>query len=103
MIPQSICVFLFVVLSFTCNEDKYVEYKPHFVSNSNEQKYFGDPELNSSEFTNTIKVLEYYGEDYKLKNGNIILITKELSNNWELVWNYSTKANGDVWLKTHNP
>ena len=86
---------------YACSENEYVEYKPHYLSDNNEHKYFGNPELDSTVFQNTIQVLEYYGETFKVKNGNVILITKQLSNDWELVWNYTTKAKDEDWLKKH--
>ncbi|WP_298516440.1 hypothetical protein [uncultured Kordia sp.] len=91
-------VLVLVGLS-SCNE--YVEYKPHYLSNNNEHKYYGKPELDSAEFHNTIQVLVYYEETFKTKNSNVILITKQLSNDWELLWNYTTKAQDEDWLKTH--
>ncbi len=83
----------------SCNEDKFVEYRPHYLSDEN--KYYRESELDSIEFLNTIQVLDYYGEDFKAKNGNVIFITRELSEDWELVWNYTTKANDNDWLKKH--
>lgn len=85
----------------SCNENNYVEYKPHYLSSNNEHKYYGEPELDSIEFVNTLQVLEYYGEDFQTINGNIIFISKDLSENWELLWNYTTKANNFDWLITH--
>ncbi|MCL6275003.1 hypothetical protein M3P19_13365 [Muricauda sp. 2012CJ35-5] len=72
------------------------------MSKNNEDKFYGDPELDSIEFNNTIQVLEYYGHTYKT-NGNKIFITKTLNGDWELLWNYTTKANDPDWLKTHEP
>ena len=84
-----------------CSHNKYVEYKPHYLSSNNEHKYYGNPELDSVEYKNTIQVFEYYGETFKTKNGNVILISEQLSKNWELIWNYTTKAGDEDWLKTH--
>ena len=94
-------LFLLVVGLNSCTEDKFVEYKPHYLSRNNEHKYYGESGLDSVEFKNTIQVLEYYGNEYKTKNGNVILITKELNQDWTLLWNYTTKANDNEWLKTH--
>lgn len=90
-------ILLFLSL-IACRESKYVEYKPHYLSDNNEHKYYGEPELDSIEFENTQFVLNYYGEDFTTKNGNKIFITKELAKDWELVWNYTTKANDKKWL-----
>jgi len=96
-------LFLIVVGLNSCTQDKFVKYKPHYLSGNNEHKYYGEPELDSVEFKNTIQVLEFYGNEYKTKNGNMILITKELNQDWTLLWNYTTKANDNEWLKTHKP
>lgn len=101
LIKKATFLVLVVVGLSACSNNEYVEYKPHYLSDNNEGKYYGIPELDSAEFQNTIQVLEYYGEAYKTKNGNVILISKQLSNNWELVWNYTTKAGDQDWLKTH--
>lgn len=94
-------LFLIVFGLNSCTENKYVEYKPHYLSGNNERKYYGEAELDSIEFKNTIQVLEFYGNEYKRKKGNVILITKELNQNWTLLWNYTTKANDMEWLNTH--
>ena len=33
----------------------------------------------------------------------MIFITKELNQDWTLLWNYTTKANDNEWLKTNKP
>ena len=99
LIIKATFLVLVVFLQSGCSENKYVEYKPHYLSDNH--KYYGNPELDSAEYQNTIQVLEYYGETYKTKNGNVILISNQLSNDWELVWNYTTKAGDKNWLRTH--
>jgi hypothetical protein len=101
LIKKAVFLVLVVVGLSACSDNEYVEYKPYYLSDNNEHKYYGNPELDSTEFQNTIQVLEYYGETYKTKNGNVILISNRLSEDWELVWNYTTKAGNDNWLKTH--
>ncbi len=64
--------------------------------------YFRDIELDSNEYENTIHVLKYYGEKFKTRDGNIVLISKELADNWELLWNYTSKANNKKWLEAHD-
>lgn len=88
------------ILMFSCSEKKFVEYKPHYSDDG--KRTFGNPELSSEELKNTIQVLEYYGEEYQTKE-NIILITKKLNDNWEVIWNYTTKSNDENWLKNHQP
>ena len=96
-------LFLIVIGLNSCIQDKFVKYKPHYLSGNNKHKYYGEPELDSIEFKNTIQVLEFYGNEYKTKNGNMIFITKELNQDWTLLWNYTTKANDNEWLKTNKP
>lgn len=47
---------------------------------------------------NIVKVLTYYDEDWKLENGKI-LVSKNIDN--EILWNYTTKANDSIWLKSN--
>ena len=96
-----IVIFSILIGLNSCSENKYVEYRPHYLSGNNEHKYYGEPELDSIEFTNTVQVLEFYGEDYKTKNGNVILITKQLIKDWDLLWNYTLKSNDSEWLNSH--
>ena len=102
-IKKLIVLFIIVIGLNSCAGDKFVEYKPHYLSGNNEHKYYGESELDSVEFKNTIQVLEFYGNEYKTKKGNVILITKELNQDWTLLWNYTTKANDIVWLNKHKP
>lgn len=101
IIIQTIFLVGLISVLSGCWEVEFVEYRPHYLRDNNEEKYYGKPELDSSEFQNTIQVLEYYGESFKTKNGNVILISDQLSNDWELIWNYTTKAEDEDWLKTH--
>ncbi len=98
-IRNTILGFLIFLGLPSCIGDKFVEYRPHHLID--EIKYYRESELDSMEFLNTIHVLDYYGEDFKTKNGNVIFITQELSEDWELVWNYTTKANDNDWLKKY--
>lgn len=100
---RSIIIGYFLTIGLSaCNQDQYVEYRPHYLSKNSAHKSFGEPTLDSAEYKNTIQVLEYYGEDFKTKDENVILISKALSKDWELVWNYTTKANDEDWLATHS-
>jgi len=101
LLKSIIIIYVFIVGSSSCNEVKYVEYRPPYLSSKNDITYFGDPHLDSIEFVNTVQVLEYYGEDFKTKGDNIILISDRLSKDWELLWNYTTKAKDNNWLRMH--
>jgi len=94
-------LYLFIIILSSCDEVKYVEYKPHYLSSNSDKKYFGEPYLDPTEFANTVQVLEYYGEDFKTKSDNVILISNKLSKDWELLWNYTNKAEDYDWLSTH--
>ena len=78
--------------------ENYVEYRPHYLSKNGEEKYFGSPKLDSDEVQNIIHVLEYHGERYKLDEDGRVLIPSNLAKDWELVWNYTSKANDPYWL-----
>ena len=102
-VKNSLTLFLLIIGINSCALNSYVEYKPHYLSKNSERKYYGQPVLDSIQFANTLQVLKYYKEDYKTKNGTVILVTKELAEDWSLLWNYTTKANNSEWLKTHKP
>lgn len=95
---KKIFFYFFFIQLIACTE-KYTEYKPHFFDNDN--KHFGEPELDSLELKNVIQVLHFYNIDYKIKNNNTILISEELNNDWELMWNITSKSKDNEWLKTH--
>lgn len=92
--------FASMLILTACINYKFVEYKPHYRDESG-NRYNGDIELDSNEYENTIHVLKYYGEKYKTRDGNIVLISKDLADNWELLWNYTSKANNKKWLEAH--
>lgn len=83
----------FLVALNSCTKSSFVKYRPHNLSSDKEHKKLGESELDSASCANTIQVLAFYGHDYKLEGGNVILIPEELSKNWGLLWNYTTKAN----------
>lgn len=87
----------------SCTGDNYIEYRPHYLSKNGESKYYGEAELDSIQYKNTIQVFEVYAVDYKVKNGEVLLITEELSKDWNLLWNFTTKSNDTSWLRTHQP
>jgi hypothetical protein len=101
-IQKSLLLVSIVAGCLACNEKEFVEYKPHYLNHNSDQKYYGEAELDSVEFASFQQVLNVYGEEYKTKNGNVILITSELANNWDLLWNYTSKANDSEWLRTHS-
>jgi len=98
---KNVIFFLVIVVLISCNKNEYIVYRPHYLSSNHETKFYGKPELDTIEFKNTIQVLEFYNETFETKNGNLILISEELANNWELLWNYTTKSKDENWLKTH--
>ena len=82
---SKLIIALLILVGFSsCANNKYVDYEPRYLSSNGEHKYFEEPELDSTEFANTIQVLKYYGEKYRTNNHNVILITKKLSKNWTL-------------------
>ena len=99
--PFKIFVIAFFIVFMSCAKHRYVEYKPHYVTSNGNTKYYKASGLDSTEFANTIHVLEFYGMKYKTENGNVILITRQVAKDWNLVWNFTTKANDKDWLKSH--
>ena len=77
---------------------KYVEFKP--VVQKKEHLIYEETPL-SPEFQKTIsEVLKYYKKPYKVEN-NTLSIPKSLYDDKELIWNYTTKARNESWVKEH--
>lgn len=74
----------------------YNEYVPQVFDGN---KIVESPKLMTEKHKkNIVKVLTYYDEDWKLENGKI-LVSKNIDN--EILWNYTTKTNDSIWLKSN--
>lgn len=98
----SILVFCFFVLSSCDYQAKMKVYKPHYLSENSEHRFFRDAQLENKELANITQVLSFYGEEFLIQ-GDSLMITQELSNDWELVWNYTSKSENADWLNEHKP
>lgn len=103
MIKISISLFIACFILYSCSDKKYIEYKPHYVSPNGEYKYLGESKLDSNMYRNIKHVLDFYNQEYKTEKNNTVLISEKLSEDWNLLWNYTTKANDGEWLDTHKP
>ena len=88
-------ILLFAILiAFSCN--RYREYVPQVFNGNGLVEV---PKMMTEKHSeNVINVLKYYGEDWKLENGKL-LVSKKINN--EILWNYTTKANDSIWLSEH--
>ncbi len=91
-------IFLLLVLvvsSYLYWINKYVQFYP---VEFNTQEYVISQENFPPQFyINLEKVLNYYEEDFKEKNG-VIYVKYKLFGNKELSYNYTKKANDSIWL-----
>ena len=82
-------VSLFILTA--CSD--FQEYKPLV---STEQGLVTNQELLTDEhIEHLIQVLDYYGEEWKEKNGKIYISSRI---DEETMWNYTIKANDPEWL-----
>lgn len=82
-------------------KSKFVEYQPHVYYPKVDSLYLEKPNISREEIANIAQVLEFYGEDYEVSEDGIVYITRKLNEDWELVWNYTTKSRDENWLKVH--
>ena len=85
-----------ILIAFSCN--RYRDYVPQVFNGNGLTKV---PKMMTEKHReNVINVLKYYGEDWKLENGKL-LVSKKIDN--EILWNYTKKANDSIWLREHKP
>lgn len=97
-----IIIVLLTNVTTSCDQQQYVLYQPHYKAPTGE-KHLGEAQLSKTELLNTIQVLKYYNEDFRINHDQTILISKQLNDDWEMVWNYTNKAKDKAWLSTHIP
>lgn len=83
----SLSILILLVAGFYINENKYVKLEP--LAFNGEDLY--QIELKPDEIKKFQIILANYEEPYKIDGGEIY-IKKSLSNDKELIWNYTTKA-----------
>jgi hypothetical protein len=94
---------LSVMLCLSCagnnEENSPPEYQKYIPQDFDGDKIIKAPEFMTPEHQkNVIHVLKFYGEDWKLENGELFVSTKIDS---EILWNYTSKANDSIWLAEH--
>lgn len=82
-------------------ENKYVEFYP-VIREGDQLVAKKDAPISEELKQHVIQVLEYYDEDYRISQEGRILIPASLSEDDELIWNYTTKANDPDWLREHS-
>lgn len=86
------CGLAILLVMTGCNRD-LVEYEPLKLQTGAQNKLVPAPELNTSAHLENVKVvLSFYGEQWQTNSNGKLLITRKLSNDKELVWNYTKKA-----------
>ena len=93
-------IFRFVLFSFlflitSCNSD-YVKFRAVKYDQVTQQLYYDDNYTKEFE-ENFIFVLDFFHEDYYIKNGQLY-IKRELAKDKNYLWNLCNKSN-DEWLE----
>ena len=94
---------VFAVLLMLClvSCTSKVELVPLKLVEGRENKLVAAPELLTPQFVERMKaVLKHYGEDFDVSAQGALRISKKLSLDRELLWNYCTKAQDGAFLKT---
>ena len=94
-----VVIIVFGISGFLIWSNSYVEFKP-IVFDLKTEKYIPvkpDPGFN----TNLKVVLEHNNMAYKEDASGRILIKRKISNDKELMWNFTTKAMDTAWLNSH--
>lgn len=90
---------LLALITGACMSNDYVSYKP--VYRIEEQLVISEDSV-SEELRKNIKIVfEFYKVPYKEDSQGAILIPREVWEDRDTMWNYTTKANDPDWLKTH--
>lgn len=81
-------------------KSEYVSYQP--VYQQGEQLVVSEAPISAQLQKNIKTVFKVYDIPYKEDNQGILLISKEIWEDIDIVWNYTTKANDPEWLSTHS-
>ena len=83
-------------LSFTsCMNNNYVPADPIVFENDR----FKKQQPNQEFYTNLKIVLDFYSEDYKVDGAGVVLIPERLSEDKDLMMNYTKKASDPKWME----
>jgi hypothetical protein len=77
-----------------------MSYVPFAPLKYDGQKGLITAQINKGFYKDLAQVLVYYEVPYR-KEAGVINIRRKLSQDKDLVWNYTSKALNEDWLKTH--
>lgn len=90
---------VFLVLCLVSCSNK-VEFVPLKLVQGRENKLVPAPELIAPKLVERMKtVLRHYGEDFEVRSGGTLRVSRRLSLDRELLWNYCMKAQDDAFIK----
>ena len=93
---KNVIIVLFLVVFLSCNSE-YVEFQK--IDWNQMDDFIIEKEFTGHFQENIIFVLDFFSEDYYIKDGKLY-ITRKLWNDKNKLWNYCNKANGDKWINT---
>jgi hypothetical protein len=86
------CGLITLLTMSACDRD-FVVYEPLKLQTRAENKLVPAPELNTPDHLDRIKtVLNFYDAKWQTNSSGKLLVTRRLSNDEELLWNYTKKA-----------
>jgi len=78
----------------------FVDFQPIKLQEGRENKLLPAPELLTPDFVSRVKVvLEFYGDQYQTNSTGGLQITARLARDKERLWNYTTKAQDNDFIK----
>lgn len=90
-----IVFFLIIIIGASCTSKEYVELKPVIL--------YGDKLVEAEPagnfYGNVKHVLDFYNVPYKVDEHGVVLITRELRADRDLLRNYTNKANDPEWME----
>lgn len=88
-----------------CTDSEFSEYKPivgNVLARSLDERYQVDTKkLSETHLKNFQQVLDYYGQEWKIVNGRL-LIRCELWQDKDTLMNFTSKADDVAWLASHS-
>lgn len=90
-----IVFFLIIIIGASCTSKEYVELKPIILSGDK----LVETEPAGNFYSNVKHVLDFYNVPYKVDEHGVVLITRELSADRDLLRNYTNKANDPEWME----
>lgn len=98
MTRMLVMAMLTTVILSGCN-DPSVTFRP--VYRSGDRLVASDEPMDPRMRGNVIHVLRFYQVDFRAEANGTILIPRSLANDLDTLWNYTTKAQDEAWLREH--